>query len=73
MHIESDHMHEAMHSSISYELGFIFSEPVDGIFLIGAREENTIYLLMVVDTDCTCGLDGTNVISRNGCRSCQNL
>ena len=60
-------MHGAMHSGSSNELVINFVEPVDGRRHIGARGENIIYLLPVSDTYCTCGLDGTKVLSRNGC------
>ena len=62
MHVGSYRMWGAMHSKSSNELGSIFVEPIDGRHRIGARGENTIYLLMVVDTNFTYGLNGSKVV-----------
>ena len=55
------------------EFGYYFFEPIDGRHGMGGSGENTIHLHMVAYLDFTCRLDGTKVLSRNGCRSCQYL
>ena len=62
-----------MRSKSLDELGSIFVEPIDGRRCIGAGGEDTIHLLMVTHTDHTYGLDGAKLLSRDGCRTCQNM
>ena len=73
MHVKSYRLHGAMGNRRSDELGSISIEPIDGRCHIGVGGENIIHLLMVTHMDRTCWMDGTQLLIRNGCRSCQNM
>ena len=62
VHIRIYRIHEAMCNRSSDVLGSIFVEPSDGILRISIGGKNTIRLFMVIDTNRTCGLDGTQVL-----------
>ena len=63
----------AMSSMSLDELGFLSIQLVDGRRCLDAGRKTTIFLFMVVDTNHTCGLDGTQVLSRNGRSSSTNM
>ena len=66
MHVESHNLCRAMRTRSPDELGYVSIEPVDRIRRLGTGGKNPIFLFMVVDTNHTCGLDGTQVLSRDG-------
>ena len=66
MHVKSYYMHGAVYKMGSNELVIVLVKLTHGRSHDGVGGKATIYLLLVVDIDYTCGLDGTQVLPRNG-------